>query len=106
MEQVISPASATSTSSRTCSSSRARSSSSACTSTSRCRIEPRSIDLVNQVRYFLPHILALSTSSPFWLGRNTGLKSYRTTIFRRFPRTGIPDHFGSWGEYQATSICS
>jgi carboxylate-amine ligase len=58
------------------------------------------IDLMNAARYFVPHLLALSTSSPFWLGRNTGLKSYRTTIFRRFPRTGIPDHFGSWGEYE------
>jgi glutamate---cysteine ligase / carboxylate-amine ligase len=59
------------------------------------------IDLMNAARYFLPHLLALSTSSPFWLGRDTGLKSYRTTIFRRFPRTGIPDHFGSWGEYES-----
>ncbi len=58
------------------------------------------IDLMNEVRYFLPHLLALSTSSPFWMGRNTGLKSYRTTIFRRFPRTGVPDHFGSWSEYE------
>jgi carboxylate-amine ligase len=58
------------------------------------------IDLMNAVRYFLPHLLALSTSSPFWIGRNTGLKSYRTAIFRRFPRTGIPDHFGSWSEYE------
>ena len=58
------------------------------------------IDLMNEVRYFLPHLLALSTSSPFWMGRDTGLKSYRTTIFRRFPRTGVPDHFGSWGEYE------
>ena len=59
------------------------------------------IDLMNAARYFLPHLLALSTSSPFWMGRDTGLKSYRTTIFRRFPRTGIPDHFGSWGEYES-----
>jgi carboxylate-amine ligase len=59
------------------------------------------IDLMNAVRYFLPHLLALSTSSPFWLGQNTGLKSYRTTVFRRFPRTGIPDYFGSWGEYES-----
>jgi glutamate---cysteine ligase / carboxylate-amine ligase len=59
------------------------------------------IDLMNAARYFLPHMLALSTSSPFWRGRDTGLKSYRTAIFRRFPRTGIPDHFGSWGEYEA-----
>jgi len=58
------------------------------------------IDLMNAARYFLPHLLALSTSSPFWMGRDTGLKSYRTAIFRRFPRTGIPDHFGSWGEYE------
>ena len=58
------------------------------------------IDLMNAARYFLPHLLALSTSSPFWMGRDTGLKSYRTTIFRRFPRTGIPDYFGSWGEYE------
>ena len=57
------------------------------------------IDIMNAARYFLPHLLALSTSSPFWAGRETGLKSYRTAIFRRFPRTGVPDHFGSWGEY-------
>jgi glutamate---cysteine ligase / carboxylate-amine ligase len=58
------------------------------------------IDLMNMVRYFLPHLLALSTSSPFWMGRDTGLKSFRTTVFRRFPRTGIPDHFNSWSEYE------
>ena len=58
------------------------------------------IDLMNEARYFLPHLLALSTSSPFWMGRDTGLKSYRTTVFRRFPRTGIPDHFESWSEYE------
>ena len=58
------------------------------------------IDLMNMVRYFLPHLLALSTSSPFWMGRDTGLKSFRTTVFRRFPRTGIPDHFSSWSEYE------
>ena len=58
------------------------------------------IDLMNQARYFLPHLLALSTSSPFWMGRDTGLKSYRTTIFRRFPRTGVPDRFESWSEYE------
>jgi carboxylate-amine ligase len=57
------------------------------------------IDIMNAARYFLPHFLALSTSSPFWAGRDTGLKSYRTAVFRRFPRTGVPDHFGSWGEY-------
>src|SRR5207245_3624100 len=59
------------------------------------------IDLMNEARYFLPHLLALSTSSPFWMGRDTGLKSYRTTVFRRFPRTGIPERFESWSAYQA-----
>src|SRR5262245_42756634 len=58
------------------------------------------IDLMNAARYFLPHLLALSTSSPFWMGRDTGLKSFRTTVFRRFPRTGIPDHFESWSAYE------
>ena len=57
------------------------------------------IDLMNQARYFLPHLLALSTSSPFWMGRDTGLKSYRTTVFRRFPRSGVPEHFESWSEF-------
>src|SRR5439155_19959851 len=52
------------------------------------------------VRYFLPHLLALSTSSPFWMGRNTGLKSFRTTVFRRFPRTGIPEQFEAWSAYE------
>jgi carboxylate-amine ligase len=59
------------------------------------------IELMNEARYFLPHLLALSTSSPFWIGRDTGLKSFRTTVFRRFPRTGIPDHFQSWSEYES-----
>src|ERR1700690_2755502 len=58
------------------------------------------IDMMNMVRYFLPHLLALSTSSPFWMGRNTGLKSFRTTVFRRFPRTGIPEIFDSWSSYE------
>jgi len=58
------------------------------------------IDLMNMARYFLPHVLALSTSSPFWMGRHTGLKSFRTTVFRRFPRTGVPDYFSSWSEYE------
>jgi len=58
------------------------------------------IEIMNEARYFLPHLLALSTSSPFWIGRDTGLKSYRTTVFRRFPRTGIPDHLSSWAEYE------
>ncbi|MCB0076735.1 MAG: carboxylate-amine ligase [Anaerolineales bacterium] len=53
------------------------------------------IDVMNVSRYMLPHLLALSTSSPFWEGRNTGLKSYRSVIFRRFPRTGIPFTFNS-----------
>jgi carboxylate-amine ligase len=56
--------------------------------------------MANQVRYFLPHILALSTSSPFWLGRNTGLKSIRSEIFKRFPRTGIPSEFDSYVHFQ------
>jgi carboxylate-amine ligase len=58
------------------------------------------IDLMNMARYFLPHLLALSTSSPFWMGRDTGLKSFRTTVFRRFPRTGIPEHLDSWNQYE------
>jgi glutamate---cysteine ligase / carboxylate-amine ligase len=58
------------------------------------------IDLMNMARYFLPHVLALSTSSPFWMGRDTGLKSFRTTVFRRFPRTGVPDYFSSWSEFE------
>ena len=58
------------------------------------------IDLMNQVSYFLPHLLALSCSSPFWAGRDTGLKSYRLTIFDALPRTGLPERFASWAEYQ------
>jgi carboxylate-amine ligase len=57
--------------------------------------------LANQCRYFLPHILALSTSSPFWVGRNSGLKSYRSEIFKRFPRTGIPGKFESFKSYES-----
>ncbi len=57
------------------------------------------IDAMNVLRYLLPHVLALSTSSPFWMGRNTGLKSYRSIIFRNFPRSGIPRTFSSWSEY-------
>lgn len=57
------------------------------------------IQLMNSVRYFLPHIFALSTNSPFWLGRNTGFKSYRVKVFDKFPRTGIPDAFASAAEY-------
>jgi carboxylate-amine ligase len=58
-----------------------------------------SIHLMNAARYFLPHVLALSTSSPFWVGRNTGLKSYRCEVFKKFPRTDIPDYFSSYGEF-------
>jgi carboxylate-amine ligase len=58
------------------------------------------IELMNVVRYFLPHILALSTSSPFWMGRNTGFKSYRAAIFSNFPRTGIPPSFHSASEFE------
>lgn len=57
------------------------------------------IDLMNQVSYFLPHLLALSTSSPFWRGRDTGLKSYRVSVFNELPRTGLPQRFESFGEY-------
>jgi len=56
----------------------------------------RQIHIMNASRYFLPHMLALSTSSPFWMGHNTGLKSYRSEIFKQFPRTDIPDHFDSY----------
>jgi len=58
------------------------------------------IDLLGQVSYFLPHLLALSTSSPFWRGEETGLKSYRISVFDELPRTGLPELFESWGEYQ------
>lgn len=58
------------------------------------------IDLMNQMSYFLPHLLALSCSSPFWAGRDTGLKSYRLTIFDALPRTGLPERFASWAEYE------
>lgn len=58
------------------------------------------IDLMNQMSYFLPHLLALSCSSPFWHGRDTGLKSYRLTIFDALPRTGLPERFASFAEYQ------
>jgi carboxylate-amine ligase len=57
------------------------------------------IQIMNAVRYFLPHIYALSTNSPFWCGRNTGFKSYRSKVFDKFPRTGIPDSFSSAAEY-------
>src|SRR3954463_13583943 len=57
------------------------------------------IHVMNQARYFLPHIYALSTNSPFWIGRNTGFRGYRLKVFERFPRTGIPDAFESLSEY-------
>jgi carboxylate-amine ligase len=60
----------------------------------------RRIHIMNAARYFLPHVLALSTSSPFWVGHNTGLKSYRSEVFKQFPRTDIPDHFDSYGSFQ------
>jgi carboxylate-amine ligase len=58
------------------------------------------IHLMNSARYFLPHILALSGNSPFWLGDETGLKSYRCKVFDKFPRTNIPDYFQSYSEYE------
>lgn len=58
------------------------------------------IDAANVARYVLPHILCLSTSSPFWIGRDTGLKSYRSVMFRAFPRTGVPRSLTSWSAYQ------
>ena len=60
----------------------------------------RRIEVMNEARYFLPHLLAMSSSSPFWLTRNTGLKSYRQIIWQRFPRTGIPPDFSSHDEYE------
>jgi len=62
--------------------------------------EDERIDLMSQVSYFLPHLLALSTSSPFWEGDDTGLSSYRLTVFDALPRTGLPDPLESYGEYQ------
>lgn len=59
------------------------------------------IHLMNAARYFLPHILALSSNSPFWRGMETGLKSYRCKVFDKFPRTNIPDYFPSYGEYES-----
>jgi carboxylate-amine ligase len=58
------------------------------------------IDALNVVRYFMPHVLALSTSSPFWVGQETGLKSYRSIVFRNFPRTGTPPRLSSWAEFE------
>ena len=58
------------------------------------------IDLMNQVGYFLPHLLALSTSSPFWHGQDTGLKAIRPTIANDLPRSGTPERFSSWRDWQ------
>ncbi len=58
------------------------------------------IDLMNQVTYFLPHLLAVSTSSPFWQGRDTGLASYRSAVYKTLPRTGLPPKFDSWAEFR------
>ena len=58
------------------------------------------VDLMSQVSYFLPHLLALSTSAPFWRGRQTGLKSYRMAVWNELPRTGLPPQFDSYGEYR------
>ncbi|HEX4020698.1 MAG TPA: carboxylate-amine ligase [Acidobacteriaceae bacterium] len=58
------------------------------------------IRVMNSLRYFLPHILALSTNSPFWMGMKTGLKSYRAKVFDKFPRTNIPDSFSTWSEFE------
>jgi carboxylate-amine ligase len=58
------------------------------------------IDIMNEARYFLPHMLALSSNSPFWQGRVTGLKSYRTIVWQQFPRTGIPSTFNSWADFE------
>jgi carboxylate-amine ligase len=60
----------------------------------------RAVQIMNAIRYLLPHVLALSASSPFWLGVDTGLKSYRSEVFARFPRTGIPDYFESRGAFE------
>jgi carboxylate-amine ligase len=57
------------------------------------------IDLMNQLSYFCPHLLALSASSPFWEGYDTGLQSYRSVVFESLPRTGIPPMLRSWGDY-------
>jgi len=58
------------------------------------------IHIMNTVRYFLPHVYALSCNSPFWEARNTGFKSFRTKVFDKFPRTGIPDYFDNWDDYK------
>ncbi|MCZ6461944.1 MAG: YbdK family carboxylate-amine ligase, partial [Actinobacteria bacterium] len=62
--------------------------------------EDSRIDLMNQVLYFLPHLLGLSTSSPYWHSADTGLKSYRTAVWRSLPRTGMPDEFDGWRDFE------
>jgi carboxylate-amine ligase len=64
--------------------------------------ENERIDLMNQVRYFLPHLLTLSTSSPFFEGEDTGMKGYRLTLYQECPRSGLPERFSSWDDYQKT----
>ncbi len=64
--------------------------------------EAARVDIFNQLSYFIPHLLALSTSSPFWRGNQTGLKSYRLSVFNELPRTGLPENFDSPGEYHRT----
>ena len=61
--------------------------------------EKEKVAHANAARYLLPHVLCLSTSSPFWMGRNTGLKSYRSVVFRNFPRNGIPRVFSGYADY-------
>ncbi|RYH11226.1 carboxylate-amine ligase [Tropicimonas sp. IMCC6043] len=61
------------------------------------------IDLMNQLSYFLPHLLAMSASSPFWMGQDTGLASYRLTVFDNLPRTGLPPQLNSWAEFERTT---
>jgi carboxylate-amine ligase len=60
----------------------------------------RAIEIMNEARYFLPHLLAISANSPFWRGRKTGLHSYRCVVWNRFPRTGIPEAFKSWDDFE------
>ena len=59
------------------------------------------VDAMNQIKYFLPHLLALSTSSPFWEGHDTGLCSYRLSVFDEMPRSGLPSHFTGWSDYSS-----
>lgn len=67
-------------------------------------IEDKAIrhDIFSQITYFLPHLLALSTSSPYWVGKRTGLKSYRLSVFTELPRTGLPESFADYSEYERT----